>query len=106
MTESIEVQGIIGGNPVEPEAVVQIRFMRDGEPIAKAQFSPDDARAHAQLVAEAATNAVYETGMFQWLVEELGIDHARAGQAIEAMRIWRSDKWGQPTIPEDWRGGD
>jgi hypothetical protein len=105
MTESIEVQGIIGGNPVEPEALVQIRFMRDGETIAMGQFSPDEARTHAQLVVEAASNATYEAAMFQWLVEEMGIPHARAAQAIEAMRIWRADKWGQPTIPEDWRGG-
>lgn len=103
MKESIEVQGIIGGNPVEPEPLVQIRFVREGETVAMGQFSPDDARQHAQLVAEAATNAVYEAGMYQWLVEDLGIDHARAGQAIGAMRVWRADKWGQPAIPEDWR---
>jgi hypothetical protein len=103
MTESIEVQGIIGGNPVEPTPLVQIRFVRDDETIAMGQFSPDEARGHAQLVAEAATNAVYEAGMFQWLVEEMKVPHVQAASAIDAMRIWRADKWGQPTLPEDWR---
>ena len=101
--ESIEVQGIVGGNPVEPKPLVQIRFMRDDETVAMGQFDPDEARQHAQLVAEAATNAVYEAALFQWLTEEMEIDISRAGQALAAMRIWRADKWGQPTIPEDWR---
>jgi hypothetical protein len=97
------VQGIIGGNPAEPKPVVQIRFMRGDETVAMGQFDPDEARQHAQLVAEASTNAVYEAALLQWLVEELGIDFEAAGTAIGAMRIWRADKWGQPTIPEDWR---
>lgn len=103
MNESIEVQGIVGGNPVEPNPVVQIRFMRDGETIAMGQLSPDDARHHAQLVVEAAANATYETALFQWLTDEMGIGHMAAGQALNAMRIWRADKWGQETIPTDWR---
>jgi hypothetical protein len=103
MNESIEVQGIVGGNPVEPKPLVQIRFVRDGETIAMGQFDPDDARGHAQLVVEAAANATYETAMFQWLTDEMKLPHEKAASALEAMRIWRSDRWGQPTIPEDWR---
>lgn len=103
MSESIEVQGIIGGNPVEPKPLVQIRFVRNDETIAQGQFDPDEARQHAQLVAEAATNAVYEAGMYQWLTDEMGVSVEQAGQAIAAMRDWRADKWGQSTIPEDWR---
>lgn len=104
MTEIIEVQGIIGGNPVEPKPLVQVRFTRDGETVAMGQFDPDDARAHAQLVIEAASNATYEAALFEWLVEEMKVPHGSAAQAIDAMRIWRADKWGQPQ-PEDWRNG-
>lgn len=103
MTESIEVQGLVGGNPVEPKPLVQVRFVRDGQTVAMGEFDPDDARRHAQLVAEAATNAVYESALYEWLVEELKVDHERAGHALNAMRVWRADKWGQPAIPEDWR---
>ena len=103
MTESIEVQGIVGGGPDEPTPLVQIRFVRDDKTVAHGQFSPDQAREHAALVHEAAANAVYESALLQWLTEEMGIDFERAGQALAAMRIWRADKWGQPTIPEDWR---
>lgn len=80
MSESIEVQGIVGGNPVEPKPRVQIRFTRNGTTIAMGQFDPDEARQHAQLVAEAATNAVYETALFQWLTDEMGIKHEQAGR--------------------------
>lgn len=102
-TESIEVQGIIGGGPDEPKPIVQVRFVRDGETVAMGQWDPDDAYEHGKLVQGAIANAVYETALYRWFTEEMKVEPEQAGAAIEAMRIYRGDLWGQPTIPEDWR---
>lgn len=94
----LSVQGIVSSDKGAP--FVQLKWPEDTD---GHQMTPDEAREFASLVMEAAANATYEAAMVQWLMEELHLSEEAAGRAIGAMRIWRSDKWGQPTIPEDWR---
>jgi len=100
----LEVQGIVSAAANAP--LVQVRFTDengDTVPGANTQMTPDEAREHAQMVVEAAANAVYEAALVTWLLEEMKVDENVVFEALTAMRNWRSDKWGQPTIPEDWR---
>jgi hypothetical protein len=107
VSESIEVQGIIGGGvDEEPKPIIQVRFVRDGETVAMGQWDPDDAYEWGKLLQGAIANAVYETALFRWFTEEMEIEPEKVAGAIEGVRLYRADLWGQPTIPEDWRMGD
>lgn len=99
------VQGIVAARPGEDppvEPLVQFRQeMDDGTEIGWQQ-SVDLARDHAREVVEAAANATYEAAFVEWLLVEQKVDEATAFRSLQAFRIWRRDRWGQPDI-EDWR---
>lgn len=60
------------------------------------QQSPDEAYETARNVWEAAVNATYESALFQFLQEQLGIDKERSAMVISDMRDFRRDRWGKP----------
>jgi hypothetical protein len=99
----LEVQGVVAARNGEPIVQFIYRDMH-GVEIARWQQSPDDARDHAQLVHEAAANAVYEASLISWAVMEggPGLDKEQAAVMLGELRDHRKDKWGVKP-PEDWR---
>lgn len=88
---TLEVLGIVSAESGKP--VVQLSW---GEHVG--QLSPDEARAHALLILEAAQNAVADAAIFGWAREELGVDLERGAQLVDALRRYRTDHWGQPDL--------
>jgi hypothetical protein len=99
---AFEVQGIVSAASGEP--IVQFFLELEGEQQARFQVSPMEARDLAQTINEAATNAIYEAALLAWAKErdpENG--ELMAIHLIDSVRRFRSDKWGLPGRPEDWR---
>lgn len=89
------------GEPTERVSVLGSVSASSGKPFIRidvggysGQFTPDQARAHAALVIEAAQNAVTDAALFAWGKEELDFDDHRAAVMIDALRRYRQDKWG------------
>jgi hypothetical protein len=97
---SFEVQGIVSAAAGEP--LVQMRQLNDnGEVESSFSMPPMEAREVAQNIVEAAANAVCEAAIIAWAKEE---DNENMGiMSIDVIRRYRSDKWGLPGNPEDWR---
>lgn len=100
-----EIQGIVSAETGLP--FVQLRQVDDeGYTETMFQVDPNDARDIAQNINEAAINATYEAALFSWMKErdpEGGEEIAI--HLIDGIRRHRSDKWGLPDRPEDWRNG-
>ena len=62
------------------------------------QLEVESARAHAMLILEAAQNAVNDAALLEWCRNELDLDRERAAQMIDALRTYRTDRWGQPDL--------
>lgn len=95
-----EVQGIVSAVTGEP--MVQMRQLNDkGEIQFSFSMPPMEARETAQNIVEAAANAVCEAAIIAWAKEN---DNENMGiMLIDVIRRYRSDKWGLPGNPEDWR---
>lgn len=64
----------------------------------RGQVDADTARSHAQKVQEAVANAVADAAILAWAVDELKVEREQAVGMIDAMRRYRSDRWGQPDL--------
>jgi hypothetical protein len=96
-----EVQGIVSSENDLPWVQFFISNDEGGE--AKFQVSPQEARDMAQNIQEAAANAIYEAALVAWAKDrdpERG--QAMAAHLIGSVREFRADKWGMPSMPEDW----
>ena len=60
------------------------------------QLSVEEARAHALLQLEAAQNAVSDAALFAFARDGLGLGLDEAATAVDVMRRYRTDKWGEP----------
>jgi hypothetical protein len=85
--------------------VLGIVSVRTGKPVvtlgwgeSAGQLSPEQARAHALLVLEAAQNAVTDAAILAWARTELDLDLETAGRLLDGLRTFRADKWGQPDL--------
>jgi hypothetical protein len=97
----LEVQGIVtlAGVPI-----VQCRMLgENGEIISKWQCSPMEAREHAQLMVEAAMNAIYDAAIMLWAKETWPNDKMMGPRMLALVRDHRADHWGLPDTPDDWR---
>lgn len=98
---TFEVQGIVAVADGMP--YVQFFVSNDEEQEAKFQVSPQEAREMAQNIQEAATNAIYEAALIAWAKDrDPDTGEAMAAHLIGAIREFRADKWGLPSMPEDW----
>jgi hypothetical protein len=88
---TLEVVGIVSAESGKP--IVQLSW---GEQAG--QISPEQARAHALLILEAAQNAVADAAILGWARDELGVDLERGAQLLDALRRYRTDRWGQPDL--------
>jgi hypothetical protein len=99
-TGRLEVQGLVN---LQGEPIVQFRQVVNGEVVARWQAPPADAREMAQLVVEAAMNAVYDAAIWSWAKETWPSDPKIGAAMLEMVRKHRADTWGLPDQPEDWR---
>lgn len=101
-----EVQGIVSAENGLP--LVQLRQLdENGVEEVKIQVDPIVARDIAHNILEAAANAIYEAALFSWAKEKDPENGELMGIAfIDGIRRHRSDKWGLPDRPEDWRPKD
>lgn len=99
----LEVQGIVSATDRLPR--IQFRQLNDkGEVEAEWQTEVIEAREMAQQVLEATMNAVYDAAVVAWAIEmspENG--EMMASQMLTLIRKYRSDHWGLPDQPDDWR---
>lgn len=101
----LEVQGIVSSNKQLP--FVQFRQLNDkGEELAKWQTTPIEARELAGTIIEASMNAVYDAALIAWAKEMWPNDEEIGPGLLIAIRTFRSDRWGLPDQPEDWRVGE
>jgi hypothetical protein len=100
-----EVQGIVSAASGMP--LVQFRQLDDEDEIVVGfQLEILEARDLAQNIQEAATNAIYEAALFNWAKERDPVNgEEMAAMMVDAVRRYRTDKWGLPSRPEDWRVG-
>lgn len=87
----LEVVGIVSSETGAPW--VHLRWGNE-----RGQVNPEQARAHALLVLEAAQNAVNDAAILQWARDELELDLERAAVMLDVLRRYRSDHWGQPDL--------
>lgn len=98
----LELQGIVAQADGLP--YVQCRQLNDeGELESQFQFSPAEAREVAQNMIEASMNAVYDAALISWAKEAAPGDPDMGPRMVMLIRQFRSDKWGLPDQPEDWR---
>jgi hypothetical protein len=98
----LEVQGIVSAKSGMPK--VQFRQLNeDGELVVGWEAEIIEAREMSQQILEAAMNAVYDAAMFRWATETWPEDPNIAVGMLEMIRTHRSDNWGLPDDPEDWR---
>lgn len=64
----------------------------------RGQVDVDEARGFARNVLEAAANGVAEAALIAWARDELDLDLERAAHLIDALRRYRTDRWGQPDL--------
>jgi hypothetical protein len=64
----------------------------------RGQVDVDTARAFAQNVLEACTNAVADAAIMGWAIDELDVGLERSAHLIDALRRYRADRWGQPDL--------
>lgn len=96
------MQGIVSVATGEP--LVQFRQVAaDGTVIAMWQQPPADAREHAQMVIEAAMNAVYDAALIAWAKTAWPDDPNMGAGLVDIIRTYRADTWGLPDQPDDWR---
>lgn len=88
---TLDVVGIVSAESGKP--IVQLSW---GEQAG--QISPEQARAHALLILEAAQNAVADAAILGWARDELNVDLERGAQLLDALRRYRADRWGQPDL--------
>lgn len=88
---TLEVLGIVSAESGKP--VVQLSWGDQA-----GQLSPDQARAHALLILEAAQNAVADAAILEWARDELDVDLERGAHLLDALRRYRTDRWGQPDL--------
>jgi hypothetical protein len=88
---TLEVLGIVSARTGQP--VVQLEWGG-----ATGQLDVEQARAHALLIVEAAQNAVADAAILEWAKDELELDLDRASALVDALRRYRSDRWGQPDL--------
>jgi hypothetical protein len=102
MPGRLEVQGIVAMATGMP--IVQCRMLgRDDEVLAEWQCEPMEAREHAQLMVEAAMNAVYDAALILWAKETWPDDELMGPRMVALVREHRADHWGLPDTPSDWR---
>lgn len=98
----LEVQGIVSTQKGLP--YVQMRFLDDdGNHIANLQLAPVEAREMAQRIIEASMNAVYDAALVGFAKHEWPNDPDMGPGLLVMIREYRSDIWGLPDQPEDWR---
>jgi hypothetical protein len=97
----LEVQGIVSVKTGEP--LVQFRQVENDEVVAEWQAPPADAREMAQMVVEAAMNAVYDAAIIAWAKETWPDDEMMGARMLTLIRDYRADTWGLPDQPKDWR---
>lgn len=99
----IEVQGIVAVSDNLP--YVQFRQIGDdGEVEAMWQSTPLEAREMAQQVIEASINAIYDAAIVSWAKEVDPENWAlMSSKLLVIIRQHRSDIWGLPDQPDDWR---
>lgn len=98
----IEVQGIVSNEKGLP--FVQFRQLNDdGELEFHLQLTPLDAREFALKTVEASMNAVYDAALVAWAKEIHPDDPDFGPKMLMIIRQYRSDIWGLPSQPEDWR---
>jgi hypothetical protein len=98
----LRVQGIVSAEHGLP--LIQFRQLDDeGNEQAGWQLSPEEARDTAQMIVEAAANAVYDAALYAWAKEAWPDEEEPGWKLIDMVRRFRADKWGLPDRPEDWR---
>lgn len=87
---AIEVFGAVGmhGQPF-------VQFNWGGE---VGQITVEQARQHALLILEASQNAVTDAALAGFAKDELKLDMPGVAGIIDGMRLYRSDRWGQPDL--------
>jgi hypothetical protein len=99
---AFEVQGIVSA--VNGAPMVQFFLQLEDGVEARFQAPPLEAREIAQSIHEAASNAVCEAAIVAWAKERDSENgEAMGAHLIDAIRRFRSDHWGLPGRPEDWR---
>jgi hypothetical protein len=99
----LEVQGIVSARDGLPR--VQFRQLDDnGKEVVGWQSEVIEAREMAQQIVEAAMNAVYDAAIIAWAKEVWPDDEMMGARMLSLIRDYRSDHWGLPDQPEDWRG--
>src|SRR4029077_19556176 len=98
----LEVQGIVSSKDGLP--YVQFRQLDDdGKLIVGWQTEIIEAREMAQQVIEAAINAVYDASIISWARKIWPEDEEMGSRMLMMIRNYRSDQWGLPDQPKDWR---
>lgn len=99
----LEVQGIVSAEDSLP--YVQFRQLDDeGELLVGWQSTPAEAREMAQQVVEASTNAVYDAAIVSWAKQTYPDNWQElSANMLVMIRQHRSDIWGLPDQPDDWR---
>ncbi len=83
MPEMIHIESIYGARTGEP--LVELRWGAE-----EGQFTPDEARAHALRVLEAAEAAEQDAFLMDWLLHQVGvIDVEKRAMMLKHFRAWR-----------------
>jgi hypothetical protein len=98
----LEVQGIVSKDDNLP--YVQFRQLDDdGELEIGWQSTPMEAREMSGQILEATMNAIYDAAIISWAREMWPNEEEKIWALLILIREHRSDKWGLPDQPEDWR---
>lgn len=92
-----------GEGPIDVSSLVA---SRSGEPVVAlrwgpqaGQLSPEEARAHALMILEAAAAADADAFLVSFLQHVVGVDETTAGQLLVEFRQWRQRRAEQPEDP-------
>lgn len=98
----IAVQGIVA----EANGLPFVQFQQLDEQDQQTwhmQLTPLDAREFALKTVEASMNAVYDAALVSWAKETYPEDPNMGAKMLMIIREFRSDIWGLPSQPKDWR---
>jgi len=85
---------VVGGVSTRTgEAFVQVEW----GPM-RGQIDVDTARGFARNLEEACANGVADAALLAWARDEVDLDLERAAGLIDALRRYRTDRWGQPEL--------
>lgn len=98
----LEIQGIVSASDGLP--YVQFRQLDDeGNLELGWQSTPMEARELSHQILEAAMNSIYDAAIISWAKETGPEGEYMGSKLLVLIREHRSDHWGLPDQPEDWR---